>query len=1079
MRGLCLILANAIVMIGFSQLDQSQQKYRDTIQHETSFIENKGQVDGDSTLDILCYFQFQQLTGFVHEGGGITFQFQHNQNEEGGELHKLSKNHKPLPQLANQETHRVDMELLHANPSPTIRYEDFSGSYSNYYTKNALQARHFGRIVFENVYSKIDWVLYFSEGQFKYDFIVKPGGNPVDIKMAYYHFDSIAITKDGDLCITTRLGSFFDERPQSYQGNKQISSDFYLNKHIVGFNLSSFDANDTLIIDPMLRIWGTYCGGAGTEIAMDTKVDAANNIYIAGYTSSTTNIAAQGFSMVYGGGSYDAFLVKYASNGVRLWGTYYGGTNQDAGHALATDATLNVYLVGETNSMSQIANNGFQNVYGGITDAFLVKFNSAGTRLWATYYGGNDYDVGLSVDCSNNEVVLAGLASSTGLASGGFQNWYGGNDDAFVVKFDASGNRLWCSYYGGDEVDQALSVKLDASSNVFVAGITASSISISSNGHQMNYGGNYDGFLVKFNSNGSRLWGTYYGGSASDDGYDLSVDNSGNSYLAGQTFSSNNIASGGHQNVLAGAHDVFLVKFSPSGTRLWGTYYGGSIGNYFGQDEEGTFPACAVDAQNNVYLGGSTASTNNISLNGYQNALSGNTDGFIVKFNSSGLRQWATYYGGGNYDYLYGLAVNSTGAVYAAGTTGSNFGTQIASNGHQNTYGGGNVDAFLVKLAVCSSNQASISATSCGSYTYNGVSYANSGVYNQTLQNLAGCDSLVTLTLNVINASSSNLTVQACNSYSLNGQTYNTTGTYLQQLVNSVGCDSAITLTLTIFQPTSATLQATACGSYTLNGATYTASGMYQQWLTNVYGCDSILTLNLTLLNSPETNIYYSTCSSVTINGQNYQTSGVFLQAMQNMQGCDSNVWIHVTILPSFNLWQTVLACSEYTWVNGVTYTVSTNQPSAMLYTTYGCDSLVHLNLILGTSDTVTTSATGFGNYTWNGSTYDQSGTYVQVLSNQYGCDSVVTLNLIIEPAGLSNNDIKFNIYPNPSSDGFFEVESEYIIQFLSIHDLSGKSIPFTFEKNSFKLFTEATGIYFLNMNINNYNLVKCLVLLK
>ena len=79
MRGLCLILANAIVMIGFSQLDQSQQKYRDTIQHETSFIENKGQVDGDSTLDILCYFQFQQLTGFVHEGGGITFQFQHNQ----------------------------------------------------------------------------------------------------------------------------------------------------------------------------------------------------------------------------------------------------------------------------------------------------------------------------------------------------------------------------------------------------------------------------------------------------------------------------------------------------------------------------------------------------------------------------------------------------------------------------------------------------------------------------------------------------------------------------------------------------------------------------------------------------------------------------------------------------------------------------------------------------------------------------------------------------------------------------------------------------------------------------------------
>ena len=711
--------------------------------------------------------------------------------------------------------------------------------------------------------------------------------------------------------------------------------------------------------------------------------------------------------------------------------------------------------------MSQIANNGFQNVYGGITDAFVVKFNSAGTRLWATYYGGNDYDVGLSVDCSNNEVVLAGLASSTGIASGGFQNWHGGNDDAFVVKFDASGNRLWCSYYGGDEYDEAYVVKLDASSNVFVAGSTASSISISSSGHQMNYGGNYDGFLVKFNSNGARLWGTYYGGSASDDGYDLSVDNSGNSYLAGQTYSSNNIASGGHQNVLAGAHDVFLVKFSPSGTRLWGTYYGGSIGNYFGQDEESTYPACAVDAQNNVYLGGSTASTNNISLNGYQNALSGNTDGFIVKFNSSGLRQWATYYGGGGSDYLYGLAVNSIGAVYAVGFTGSGFGTQIASNGHQNTIGGG-ADAFLVKLVVCSSNQASISATSCGSYSFNGVSYANSGVYNQTLQNLAGCDSLVTLTLNVINASSSNLTVQACNSYSLNGQTYNTTGTYLQQLVNSVGCDSAITLNLTIFQPTSATLQATACGSYTLNGATYTASGMYQQWLTNVYGCDSILTLNLTLLNSPETNIYYSTCSSVTINGQNYQTSGVFLQAMQNMQGCDSNVWIHVTILPSFNLWQTVLACSEYTWFNGITYTASTNQPSAMLYTTYGCDSLVHLNLIVGTTDSVTTSATVFGSYAWNGSTYDQSGTYVQVLSNQYGCDSVVTLNLIIEPAGISDHDLDFRVYPNPSIDGVFYIQTPYKNISFDVYDSFGNIIHIVEAPGQLSLAHLSKGIYFI-----------------
>jgi hypothetical protein len=1025
------------------------------------FIENKGQVEGDSSLEVLCYFQCQQLTGFIQKGGGIIFQFQHDQFQEDDVLNRFSKNRKPQLSMGNRETHRVDMKLLDAASSPTVRLEHFSGSYSNYYTKNILQARHFERMVFENVYSNIDWILYFSEGQFKYDFIVRPGGNPTDIKMAYDHFDSISLNKEGDLCITTRLGSFFDEHPKSYQGGKEIASDFSLNEHIVGFNISTFARNDTLIIDPMVRVWGTYCGGTGLDIAMDTKVDAANNVYIAGYTSSVTNIAAQGYSMVYGGGNYDAFLVKYNSNGVRLWGTYYGGTNQDNGYALAVDASLNVYLAGHTSSMSQISYNGFQNIYGGIMDAFLVKFNSAGTRLWATYYGGGDYDLGLSVDCSNNQVVLAGLASSTGIASGGFQNWYGGNDDAFVVKFDAAGNRIWCSYYGGDEYDEAYAVKLDASSNVFLAGSTASSIAISSSGHQMNYGGNYDGFLVKFNSNGSRLWGTYYGGSAGDDGYCLGIDNLGNAYLAGQTFSSNNIASGGHQNTLAGANDVFLVKFNPSGTRLWGTYYGGSIGNYFGQDEEGTFPACSVDAQNNVYLGGSTASTNNIALNGYQNALSGNTDGFIAKFNSAGQRLWATYYGGGSSDYLYGVAVNSFGAVYATGTTGSNFGTQIASNGQQNTYGGGNLDGFLVKLAVCSNSQSAISASSCGPYTFNGVTYANSGVYQQTLQNVAGCDSLVTLTLNVINASASNQTVQACNSYSLNGQIYTSSGTYIQHLVNSAGCDSVLTLNLTIFQPSSSMLQATACGSYILNGATYTASGTYQQWLTNVHGCDSILTLNLTLLNSPENHLYYSTCSSVTINGQNYSASGVYLQAMQNIHGCDSNVWIHVTVLPSYNLTQTVLACSEYTWVNGVTYTASTNQPSALLYTTFGCDSLVHLNLVLGASDTVNTSATGFGNYTWNGTTYDQSGTYVQVLSNQYGCDSVVTLNLIIEPAGLASLDVPFRIYPNPSSDGVFFLDVPYEDYHISAFDALGKQVVLLRIDEGYKI-SSAKGLYFI-----------------
>jgi hypothetical protein len=169
-----------------------------------------------------------------------------------------------------------------------------------------------------------------------------------------------------------------------------------------------------------------------------------------------------------------------------------------------------------------------------------------------------------------------------------------------------------------------------------------------------------------------------------------------------------------------------------------------------------------------------------------------------------------------------------------------------------------------------------------------------------------------------------------------------------------------------------------------------------------------------------------------------------------------------VTILPSFNLWQTVLACSQYTWVNGVTYTASTNQPSAMLYTTYGCDSLVHLNLILGTSDSVTTSATGFGNYIWNGSTYNQSGTYVQVLSNQYGCDSVVTLNLIIEPVGLSDQELDFRVYPNPSIDGIFYIQTPYNNITFDVYDAFGNIIRIVEAPGQLSLAHLSKGIYFI-----------------
>jgi hypothetical protein len=274
-------------------------------------------------------------------------------------------------------------------------------------------------------------------------------------------------------------------------------------------------------------------------------------------------------------GSGDAFLVKFNSSGVKQWGTYFGGASSGAsgmekGLSCATDALGNVYMVGQTPSTSGIATTGaHQTIYGGGScDAFLVKFNSSGVMQWGTYYGGAGVDIGYScaTDATGN-VYLAGdtqqefLPASSGMTTiGAHQSAYGGGySDGFLVKFDSNGLRQWGTYYGGSLLDVSFSCATDASGNVYMSGNTQSSAGIATSGaHQTTVN---DAFLVSFNSSGVRQSGTYYGGIKNV----CTSDASGNVYMAGYTQSNSGIATAGaHQtaNGNNGYSDAFLVKFS-------------------------------------------------------------------------------------------------------------------------------------------------------------------------------------------------------------------------------------------------------------------------------------------------------------------------------------------------------------------------------------------------------------------------------------------------------------------------------------------------------------------------------------
>jgi hypothetical protein len=673
------------------------------------FEENKGQVsttDGVPATDVRFRYA-QGATSIFLLRNGIAYQFNRRHRPEGMVALEQEARHAPtehvdlhaMREQVRLETYRMDMLLEGADPDAAMSTEGRSADHTNYYTHDVLDVHTYTRITYHEVYPGIDWVVYTTDAGLKYDFVVRPGADPEQIKLRFMHHEELRVEADGSLTHGNRMGRFTEAPPVSFQGARVVGTRFVLNadpeqpgQALLRFALDPYDRAATLRIDPA-RLWGTYYGGDSLlTYGLSCAVDGNRNVFLAGTTTSPNSIASVGGHQSTFGGFWDAFLVKFDAAGVRQWGSYYGGSSLDDGRSCAVDGSGNIFLAGYTASINAIASNGHQDTLGGFWDAFLVKFDAAGVRQWGTYYGGADEDLGFSctVDGSGNIFLAGYTASINAIASNGHQDTYGGGDyDAFLVKFDSVGVIQWGTYYGGSGIEGGYSCTGDGSGNVFLAGYTASTTAIASNGHQDTYGGFWDAFLVKFDAAGVRQWGTYYGGADEDVGFSCTVDGSGNVFLAGQAQSTNAIATvGAHQNNYGGTRDAFLVKFDPAGMRQWGTYYGGSLLDW-GQ-------SCAVDGSGSVFLAGNTWSPTVIASGGHQITFGGVSDAFLVKFDPAGMRQWGTYYGGSLQDWGHSCAVDGTGSVFLAGDTWSD--SAIATIGAHKESLGGLYNAYLVKF---------------------------------------------------------------------------------------------------------------------------------------------------------------------------------------------------------------------------------------------------------------------------------------------------------------------------------------------------------------------------------------------
>ncbi len=382
------------------------------------------------------------------------------------------------------------------------------------------------------------------------------------------------------------------------------------------------------------------------------------------------------------------------------WGTYYGpDSNNTSFYAMQCDGSGHIYASGLTYSETSgnVATTGtYQSVYGGGCDAFLIKLDTAGNRLWGTYFGGSggDWGTGVSIDPAGNVYLLGTTNSTSGISTTGCQQpTAGGNWDGFIAKFDGSGSRVWATYAGGTGIDYMYSIACDLAGHVYIAGSADSYTNIATPGSfKSAHGGGHDDFLIQYDLSGVRQWGTYLGGNGDDFGGMVCTDGVA-VYVAGYTNSTTGISTPTtFQPALSGSTDAFVERFNSFGDLLWGTYYGGIDGESTG----------GITCTNgHLYLLGTTGSDLGIATSGsYQPARAGVEDAFLVKLDpDAGSRLWATYYGGTGNEYIdqSRIYADNFGNVYISGYSEST--TGVASAGSwQTTYGGGPYDAFFAKF---------------------------------------------------------------------------------------------------------------------------------------------------------------------------------------------------------------------------------------------------------------------------------------------------------------------------------------------------------------------------------------------
>lgn len=584
----------------------------------------------------------------------------------------------------------IRMQLVNADiRKENVTMEDELAGVSNYYfahcPQGILNVKSYHRITIKNIYPGIDWVLTADDvNGIAHDFVVHPNGNHQMIRMQYNGLTSpITYNDKNQLTLTSSFGTMYEGGLKVFRSDNNKPLLAYFN--ITGYEVSFFVARHGkcgLVIDPPLQ-WNSLQASTGMDYAYGVAAakDGTGDVLGCGHTDGTdfpVMNAQQGTLSA----QEDAVIYRLDPLGNRLWSTYFGGTDLDNAKGIATDAAGNAYITGHTNSQDLPVMNSLQaNFGGGVYDAFIAKYNSAGVMQWASWRGGIGSDFGTGIDAdANGNIYVVGYTGSTNFPTlNPIQAAKSAVNDGFVFAANSSQVMQWSTFFGGNDEDKFRGVSLDATaSNIVIAGNSMSSgLGTAGAFQQFNAMSFFtsDGLIVKMSVGQVMSFVSYCGGDDEDFAQGATFDAAGNIYVTGYTtsFDFPKVDQGGQSwsdtslNAI-GVQDPFIVKCNSSGsTLLWATFFGGTMTDYAFDIQ--------YDLNYGIYVCGNTASTDfpvmqPADLQYYQSVHGdgGNfNDMWIAWFDINDSLRWSTYYGNSMSNEAYSIDCGMTNDIYVAG----------------------------------------------------------------------------------------------------------------------------------------------------------------------------------------------------------------------------------------------------------------------------------------------------------------------------------------------------------------------------------------------------------------------------